>query len=70
MNDKQKRWIKAAFVRAVRTYAQTFLATIGTSVVLSDVNWQVVFSASALAFILSVVTSLAGLPEVSDDDES
>lgn len=59
-----KRWIKAAGVRAVKTVAQTAVATIGTSVALGDVNWIAVCSASALAGILSLLTSVAGIPEV------
>ena len=59
-----KKWIKAAGVRAIKTVAQTAVATIGTSAVLGDVNWLMVASASALAGILSLLTSVAGLPEV------
>ena len=59
-----KTWLKAAGIRAVKTIAQTAIATIGTSFVLSDVDWVVVASASAVAGILSILTSLAGLPEV------
>ena len=59
-----KQWIKAAAVRAVKTMAQTFVATIGTAAVVGDVNWLMVASASALAGILSVATSIAGIPEV------
>ena len=58
-----KSWAKAAGVRAVKTMAQTAVATIGTSAVLGEVNWIAVASASALAGVLSVLTSLAGLPE-------
>lgn len=61
-----KIWTKAALVRAVKTVAQTAVATIGTSIVLSDVNWQVVASASVLAGALSLLTSLAGIPEVQE----
>lgn len=59
-----KNWLKAAGVRAVKTIAQTAVATIGTSAVLGDVNWIMVASASVLAGILSMLTSIAGLPEV------
>lgn len=60
-----KNWIKAAGIRAVKTFAQTVLATIGTSAaVMGDVNWLVVCSTAMLASILSVLTSIAGLPEV------
>ena len=66
MKDTFKNWIKAAGVRAVKTVAQTAVATIGTSAVLGDVNWVMVDSASALAGVLSLLTSVAGLPEVED----
>lgn len=59
-----RQWIKAAGVRALKTVAQTAAATIGTSAVMSEVNWLMVLSASVLAGILSLLTSLAGLPEV------
>lgn len=59
-----RAWLRAAAVRAVKTVAQTMLATVGSSAVLADVNWQVCLSAAALAGILSLLTSVAGLPEV------
>lgn len=61
-----KAWAKAAAIRAVKTVAQTAVATIGTGAVLSDVNWVMVVSASALAGLLSLLTSVAGLPEVKE----
>ena len=63
MKKNWKQWVKAAAVRAVKTVAQTAVATIGTSAVLTEVNWMMVFSASMLAGILSLLTSVAGLPE-------
>lgn len=69
MSDKTKKWLKAAGIRAVKTVAQTAVATIGTTAVMSEVNWVMVASASALAGILSLLTSVAGLPEVKDGDE-
>lgn len=59
-----KQWIKAAGIRAVKTVAQTAVATIGTSAAMGEVNWVMVGSASLLAGILSLLTSVAGLPEV------
>ena len=59
-----KTWIKAASIRAIKTVAQTAVATIGTSAVMSAVDWKMVVSASVLAGVLSVLTSIAGLPEV------
>ena len=62
-----KKWWKAAGVRAVKTVAQTAVATIGTSAAMADVNWMLVASASVLAGILSLLTSLAGLPEIDEE---
>lgn len=59
-----KAWIKAAGIRAIKTVAQTAVATIGTSAVISAVDWKIVVSASLLAGALSILTSVAGLPEV------
>ena len=70
MSNYWKNWLKAAGIRAVKTVAQTAVATIGTSAVLGDVNWMMVASASALAGILSLLTSIAGIPEVKESDES
>lgn len=64
MNNKSKKWLKAAGIRAIKTVAQTAAATIGTSAILSEVNWTIVASASVMAGVLSVLTSVAGLPEV------
>ncbi len=63
-NRDWNRWVKAASVRAVKTMAQTAVATIGTAAILSEVTWPAVLSASVLAGVLSILTSLAGLPEV------
>ncbi len=71
-----KNWWKAAGIRAMRTFAQTAIATIGTTAVIEQVNWAVVLSASVLAALLSLLTSIASLPEVNtevvrnDDDRS
>ena len=64
MSEKSKKWFKAAGIRAVKTVAQTAVATIGTTAVMAEVNWMLVGSASLLAGILSLLTSVAGLPEV------
>lgn len=65
-----KQWIRAAGIRAIKTICQTAIATIGTAAVMDQVNWAAVISASLLAGILSVLTSLAGLPEVPNDPEA
>lgn len=61
-----KTWIKCAAVRSIKTVAQTFVATVGSAAVISAVNWKVVVSASLLAGVLSLATSVAGLPEVKE----
>ena len=61
-----KEWLKCAGIRAIKTVAQTAIATIGTAAVLGDVNWVMVASAAALAGVLSLLTSVAGLPEIKD----
>lgn len=66
MSNKAKKWIKSAGVRAVKTVAQTFVATVGTTTVMGLVDWKMVISASILAGILSIATSVAGLPEVKE----
>lgn len=63
-NVELKKWARAAGVRAIKTVAQTFVASIGTASILSTVDWKVVISASILAGILSIATSVAGLPEL------
>jgi len=64
MGTYGKKWLKAAGIRAVKTVAQTAVATIGTAAAMGDVNWPMVVSASVLAGVLSLCTSVAGLPEV------
>lgn len=70
MKNNFKKWVKCAGIRAIKTIAQTAVATIGTSVAIGDVNWLMVLSASGLAGILSVLTSVAGLPEVKEDNDN
>ncbi len=69
MRYEFKEWIKAAGIRALKTVAQTAVATIGTTAVLNEVNWVMVASASVLAGILSLLTSIAGLPELPEGGE-
>lgn len=64
-----KKWLKKAGVRAVKTMAQTFVATVGTATVMGAVDWKMVLSASVLAGILSIATSIAGIPEVEAVEE-
>lgn len=65
-NSYIERWVKAAAVRALKTMAQTVVATVGTSTIISTVDWKVVASASVVAGLLSLLTSVAGLPEVEE----
>lgn len=69
MKKNFKQWIKCAGVRAIKTVAQTAVGLIGTSLVFADVNWQVVASASILAGVTSLLTSIAGIPEVDKIEE-
>ena len=66
IKNNTTEWIKAAAIRAIKTLAQTAIATIGTSMAIEEVNWAFVVSASALAAFLSILTSVAGLPEVEE----
>lgn len=68
MKNEVKNWVKAAGIRAIKTVAQTAVATIGTAAVIGDVNWIMVASASALAGVLSLLTSVAGLPELTEQE--
>lgn len=69
MNLTNRNWWRAAAIRATKTVAQTAIGCIGAAVALGDVNWPMVVSAAALSGIVSVLTSVAGLPEVSDNSE-
>ena len=69
MKTRFKEWFKAAGIRAIRTVAQTAIATIGTAVAMGDVDWLFVLSTSALAGILSMLMSIAGLPELEKEKE-
>ena len=68
MKEDFKKWFKCAGIRVLKTIAQTAVATIGTATVLSDVNWVMIVSASLLAGLLSILTSIAGLPEVKEGE--
>ena len=68
MSEKTKKWLKAAAIRALKTVCQTAIATIGVATVIQDVDWIAVGSASLLAGILSILTSLAGLPELKEQE--
>ena len=68
-NLKSKEWWKAAGIRALKTFAQTFVSTVGIATVMSEVDWAMVLSASALASILSIAISIAGIPEVKNKEE-
>ena len=65
-----KKWIKAALIRAVKTVAQTLVATLSTSSLIAEINWKVALSTSALAGILSILTSIGGLPELKEDENN
>lgn len=64
----KKKWLKCAGIRAIKTVCQTAIATIGTATVMEEVNWLMILSASLLAGILSLLTSVAGIPEVKEDE--
>lgn len=66
MSDHAKKWFRAASVRAIKTVAQTALATIGTAAAMGAVDWEMVLSVAALSGVLSFLTSVAGLPEVKE----
>lgn len=70
MKIKSKQWLKAAAIRAVRTIAQTAIATIGTSAMICTVNWKVVLSSALMSGVLSILTSVAGLPEIKAEQEN
>ena len=64
-----RKWWKAAGIRAIKTFAQAAIAAIGTTAMISEVNWPIVFSTAGLAAVLSLLTSIAGLPELEQDKE-
>lgn len=67
MKEKFLQWLKAAGIRAIKTVAQTAVATIGTSAIISEIDWRIVISASLVAGIVSILTSIAGLPEIKEE---
>lgn len=67
MKEKLLKWLKPALLRAIKTVVQTMVATIGTSAMITEVNWTMVLSASLLAGLLSILTSIGGLPEVKEE---
>lgn len=69
MSEKTKKWIKAAGIRAIKTVAQSAIGVIGAAAVMGDVNWSMVLSAAVLAGIVSLLTSIAGLPEIESQKE-
>lgn len=69
MKRNWKKWLIAAGIRALRTFAQATIAAIGTTALITDVNWAVVISTGGLAAVLSILTALAGLPEADDKEE-
>ena len=68
MSEKIKKWVKCAGVRAIKTVAQTAVGSIGASAVFSEVNWKIVVSSALLAGVVSLLTSIGGLPEVKEDN--
>ena len=67
MKEHWKKWAKAAGIRALKTFAQTMVGVIGASALITEVNWQTVLSSAALSALLSLLTSVAGLPEVKEE---
>ena len=68
MSEKVRMWVKCAGIRAIKTVAQTAVGSIGASAVFSEVNWKIVVSSALLAGVVSLLTSIGGLPEVKDGD--
>ena len=68
MSEKVKKWIECAGIRAIKTVAQTAVGSIGASAIFSEVNWKIVVSGALLAGVVSLLTSVAGLPELKEDE--